>query len=101
MQKKLTNALLKNRGFDAALHLCNDLETVTASSYPEIQTIKDQLINCGALGALMSGSGPSVFGIFSGPDIAREARDVLARNTSWQLFHVNLVIDSGIRIKYA
>lgn len=100
-KKKLTNALLKNRGFDAALHLCNDLETVTASTYPEIHTIKEQLMHCGALGALMSGSGPSVFGIFSEVEIARNARDLLARNTDWQLYLADLVVDSGMRLKYA
>ncbi len=99
-KKKLTNALLKNRGFDAALHLCNDLETVTASTYPEIHTIKEQLMNCGALGALMSGSGPSVFGIFSEVEIARNARDLLARNTDWQLYLADLVVDSGMRLEY-
>ena len=99
-KKKLTNALLKNRGFDAALHLCNDLETVTASTYPEINTIKEQLMNCGALGALMSGSGPSVFGIFSEVETARNAKDSLARNTDWQLYLADLVVDSGMRLKY-
>jgi 4-diphosphocytidyl-2-C-methyl-D-erythritol kinase len=97
-KKKLTNALLKNRGFDAALHLCNDLETVTASTYPEIHTIKEQLINYGALGALMSGSGPSVFGIFSDVETARNARDALARNTDWRLYLADLILDSGMRL---
>jgi 4-diphosphocytidyl-2-C-methyl-D-erythritol kinase len=99
-KKKLTNALLKNRGFDAALHLCNDLETVTASAHPEIHTIKEQLKNRGALGALMSGSGPSVFGIFAGVESARSARDALASDTHWRLYLAEMVVDSGIRLKY-
>ncbi len=42
----------------------NILETVTERKYPEISEIKTRLKNCGAITALMSGSGPSVFGIF-------------------------------------
>jgi 4-diphosphocytidyl-2-C-methyl-D-erythritol kinase len=99
-KKKFTSTLLKNRGFDAALHLCNDLETVTASTYPEIHSIKEQLINYGALGALMSGSGPSVFGIFTEIEIARRARDAFARNTDWWVYLADLIVDSGIRVDY-
>jgi 4-diphosphocytidyl-2-C-methyl-D-erythritol kinase len=100
-KKKITNALLKNRGFDAALHLCNDLETVTASTYPEIHSIKEQLIKYEALGALMSGSGPSVFGIFSEIETARSARDALTRNSGWQVYLADLIVDSGIRVGLA
>ena len=98
-KKKITNALLKNRRFDAALHLCNDLETVTASTYPEIHSIKEQLLKYEALGALMSGSGPSVFGIFSEAETARNARDALVRNTGWQVYLANLIVDSGLTKK--
>jgi 4-diphosphocytidyl-2-C-methyl-D-erythritol kinase len=42
----------------------NDLETVTAVRYPVISEIKNELKNLGADKALMSGSGPTVFGIF-------------------------------------
>ena len=99
-KKKITNALLKNRGFDAALHLCNDLETVTASTHPEIHSIKEKLTNYGALGALMSGSGPSVFGIFLEAETARHARDALARNSDWWVYLADLIVDSGIRVTY-
>jgi len=51
--------------FDPALHLCNDLETVTAAEHPVIEDAKRYLIDNGAKGALMSGSGPTVFGLFS------------------------------------
>lgn len=44
--------------------LWNDLESVTMTHYPEIREIKRSMLGCGALGALMSGSGPTVFGIF-------------------------------------
>jgi len=43
----------------------NDLERVTANQYAEIGRLKERMLENGALAALMSGSGPSVFGIFS------------------------------------
>jgi 4-diphosphocytidyl-2-C-methyl-D-erythritol kinase len=82
-----------------ALHLCNDLETVTASTYPEIASVKDQLIQYGALGALMSGSGPTVFGIFSDSQKVKDARDALSHNDDWKLYTVDVIVNSGIRIE--
>ncbi len=49
---------------DIAARLVNDLESVTAARYPEISRLKNQLVENGAAGALMSGSGPTVFGLF-------------------------------------
>ena len=51
----------------------NVLETVTARTWPEIDRIRERLLALGALGARMSGSGPSVFGIFAQEQSAREA----------------------------
>jgi 4-diphosphocytidyl-2-C-methyl-D-erythritol kinase len=51
----------------------NDLEQVGISMCPEIKTIKDKIMEAGALGALMSGSGSSVFGIFHNDMDARRA----------------------------
>jgi len=44
--------------------LANDLEAVTSKQYPEISGLKEMLKGAGALGTLMSGSGPTVFGVF-------------------------------------
>jgi 4-diphosphocytidyl-2-C-methyl-D-erythritol kinase len=52
----------------------NDLEAVTSAGFPIIETIKRYLIEAGAAGALMSGSGASVFGIFDSPEKAASAR---------------------------
>lgn len=61
----------KNESLDeVCCSLYNDLETVTIVRYPEIQTIKETMRDNGALGTLMSGSGPTVFGIF--PDVVGE-----------------------------
>lgn len=51
----------------------NVLETVTAVRYPEIESIKKRLVKLGALKALMSGSGPTVFGLFRDKASARQA----------------------------
>lgn len=50
--------------------LGNILEDVTITEYPEIDVIKKTLLDNGALGSLMSGSGPTVFGIFDDKDKA-------------------------------
>ena len=46
----------------------------------EINSIKAALIDCGALGAAMTGSGPTVFGLFDDPAAARAAQECLARS---------------------
>ena len=46
--------------------LCeNVLEGVTIPVHPQIAAMKEEMIGAGALTAMMSGSGPSVFGIFA------------------------------------
>jgi 4-diphosphocytidyl-2-C-methyl-D-erythritol kinase len=49
----------------------NDLESITIQEYPLVNKIKEWLLTNGALGALMSGSGPTVFGVFREPEQAR------------------------------
>lgn len=51
----------------------NVLETVTVPEYPVIARLKEQMMRCGALNAMMSGSGPTVFGIFAQEAQARQA----------------------------
>lgn len=51
----------------------NVLATVTEAEYPVISQIKELMIQKGALGAMMSGSGPTVFGIFDNREAAKEA----------------------------
>lgn len=53
--------------------LCNVLETVTIEMHPEIAKIKTRLMELGAEGALMSGSGPTVFALFKEREQARRA----------------------------
>jgi 4-diphosphocytidyl-2-C-methyl-D-erythritol kinase len=56
----------------------NILEKVTIPMHPEIQEIKAAMMSHGALNALMSGSGPTVFGIFDDSALAWEALEALA-----------------------
>lgn len=59
---------------DLCRHMGNILETVTIPAHPEIEEIKRCMMANGALGSLMSGSGPTVFGIFDDPDRAKSAK---------------------------
>ena len=79
-KKIITKPSLMQSGFDTSLHLCNDLETVTVSKFPVIESLKEQLISHGALGALMSGSGPTVFGLFSDLRAAGKARQAIGNS---------------------
>ena len=60
-----------------ALSMGNVLETVTIGDYPIIEEIKDVMKDNGALNAMMSGSGPTVFGIFDDRNKARQAQQKL------------------------
>jgi 4-diphosphocytidyl-2-C-methyl-D-erythritol kinase len=67
---------------DRWLH--NDLESVTLAQHPELVALKAALRQEGALGVLMSGSGPTVFGIFPDESTARQAGARLqARTGLW------------------
>ncbi len=56
-----------------AKNFCNVLEDVTCNIHPMISEIKLKLLECGALGALMSGSGPTIFAYFEQYELAKHA----------------------------
>jgi 4-diphosphocytidyl-2-C-methyl-D-erythritol kinase len=68
--------------------LHNDLERVVVARFPLIEEIKNRLKSVGAAGALMSGSGATVFGIFEREDAALRAREELALASEWRVFAV-------------
>jgi 4-diphosphocytidyl-2-C-methyl-D-erythritol kinase len=74
--------------FEVGHILENDLEAVTCSHFPVIDRIKKFLGDEGAEGALMSGSGPSVFGIFKSEDQAMWARKKLINRDLGTVFAV-------------
>ena len=69
------------------LRLGNVLETVTVKKHGIINTIKQCMLEQGALGSLMSGSGPTVFGIFTDAGKAQRAKEEIAnRELAKQVF---------------
>nr|WP_318684424.1 4-(cytidine 5'-diphospho)-2-C-methyl-D-erythritol kinase [uncultured Acetatifactor sp.] len=65
----------------------NVLESVTARDYPVINAIKSRMKELGAVNSLMSGSGPTVFGIFIEEETVREAgRQIMREKLAKQIF---------------
>jgi 4-diphosphocytidyl-2-C-methyl-D-erythritol kinase len=64
---RIIRALEEGNIKSVADNMVNVLETVTIKKYPVIGEIKRIMVEFGALGSLMSGSGPSVFGLFASP----------------------------------
>lgn len=58
----------------------NVLESVTIPAHPEIELIKNEMKDKGALNAMMSGSGPTVFGLFDSQDKIKEAYEYFRKN---------------------
>ena len=56
--------------------LYNDLELVTLGRYKELEALKERLVQLGAVCSMMSGSGPTIFGLFS-RESEREAEKCL------------------------
>jgi 4-diphosphocytidyl-2-C-methyl-D-erythritol kinase len=67
----------------------NDLEVVTCQRYPVITTLKERLVAGGAAGALMSGSGSTVFGVFDDRRQAEKCATSLSVETDWWVQVVN------------
>ncbi len=75
----------------AALH--NDLESVTLQRFPLIEKIKQRLLGLGASGALMSGSGSTVFGVYADYSAASRAAETLAAETDWLVYPVRPILN--------
>ena len=60
-------------------HMANVLESVTIKKYPSINQIKKLMLDNGAFVALMSGSGPTVFGLFEDKGVAKKAYDSIKK----------------------
>lgn len=69
--------------------LHNDLEPVTLGGHPQVAEVKEALLEAGALGALMSGSGPTVFGLFADEAGAQRACVALESRSDWRVFKVS------------
>ena len=84
-------ARLTVRNIAEGLH--NDLEVVTAAAHPVIMEMEEALSSHGAAGVSMSGSGPTVFGIFESEAACRAAESGLM-GKGWRLFPVEILTES-------
>ncbi|HYQ60068.1 MAG TPA: 4-(cytidine 5'-diphospho)-2-C-methyl-D-erythritol kinase, partial [Desulfatiglandales bacterium] len=88
-------ARLTVRNIAESLH--NDLETVTATMHPVINRIKEVLLARGAMGACMSGSGPTVFGIFETEEACRAAAKSIS-GEGWKLYPAEVLTVSPLGV---
>ena len=59
-------------------YLRNDFEAVVFSAHPEVRQIKEDMVSAGAVFAMMSGSGSTVYGLFLGAEAAKQCAAPLA-----------------------
>jgi 4-diphosphocytidyl-2-C-methyl-D-erythritol kinase len=73
--------------------LLNHLEAVVSKKYPQIDVMKSTLLSVGALGAMMTGSGPTVFGLFPDAKDAALAYDKIktAKNKGWEVIRAHSI----------
>lgn len=90
-EKQLRYLLFKQGRHNMIRHLFNDLESVAVHQYPVIGRIKKELLNQGATGALMTGSGSAVFGLFTNIQTARRAANAMKKPAPWQVYVTQLV----------
>jgi len=88
------NLLLRNAGGLRQL-LVNDLETVTITRYAELAVLKNRLAEEGAIGALMTGTGSSVFGLFDSRPKAEQAFRRLHKTNGAEAFLVRVLGRTG------
>lgn len=75
----------------------NVLETVTIPQYPIIEEIKNHMKEHGALNAMMSGSGPTVFGLFDDKILAEQACEALRESHLARTVFLTTVFNNGGR----
>lgn len=82
---RIADAIRRQDLYAVAKNLGNLLETVTIPAHPVIQDIKEKMKELGAVNALMSGSGPTVFGLFTSPAAAEHAYEEMRYGSSSKL----------------
>jgi len=80
---KMLTAVINADMSGVAKNLGNALEDVTLALHPEIGLIKEEIAATGATGVLMSGSGPTVFGLYADPPAAVRASGMIKRENRW------------------
>ena len=87
----LKNFLLQSEFAQLGATWSNDLELFVFKEYPGLSGIKKEMLALGAKGALLSGSGSTVFGIFDNPETAKSAHARLDRG-KFMLFLAESVV---------
>ena len=77
----------------------NVLQDVTIPAYPEVERIKEQMKTLGAVNAMMSGSGPTVFGLFDDKTLAEQACEALRESRLARTVFLTTVFNNGGRRK--
>lgn len=98
--REMVEALRSRRPAAVARSLYNGLEAVAAGLSPAVTRMRAALLAAGALGAVMSGSGPTVFGVARSFEHARQIRTRLARG-SWACWAVRAVSGPAVRMRAA
>lgn len=83
----LIDAIKDNKLDFVGANMVNLLETVTIPKYPIIEEIKNMMIDNGAVGSMMSGSGATVFGIFDDNKKIKKCKQILNK-------HIDIVIET-------
>ena len=87
--EKLVQALEEKSLGNIAKYMANDLETAAGSE--DTQPIKEKLVELGALGSMMTGSGAAVFGIFDSEEKALAAEQALRDNDVRSQYNIKSV----------
>ena len=80
---------MQNENLDGVTaRMANVLESVTEKQHPVILELKDMIRTAGAKNAMMTGSGPTVFGIFSDHVLAEDAKNEIVKSGLTRDVHV-------------
>lgn len=91
-KKKLRNLPFINGDFSPSHHLHNDLEAGVGDHFTVIAKLKEDLLNQGAIGSLMTGSGSAVFGLFHDETRAQHAKTALSQLPGSQVFVTRMLV---------
>lgn len=83
---RIIDALTQKDTAGVAAGMKNVLELVTLRRHAVVRQAKSRMEEAGALGSMMSGSGPSVFGLFADEDSAYKAYEALSDSSIWQCY---------------
>ena len=91
----LADAICRQDLYGMLPYMGNVLEKVTIAQYPIIEEIKNHMKEHGAVNAMMSGSGPTVFGLFDDKDTAEHACEALRESKIAKTVFLTTVFNNG------